>query len=725
MIARSALPRLCRAGLVIVLSVWASSSSAEAFRVLKTFQNLGCPSSDTVRDPEGHLYLTTSCGGSFGRGALLKLSPGGKLTVLHSFAGGADGSNPVGLLFRDASGNLYGSTLEGGVPDVGTIYKLGRDGSYSVLHSFQGTDGSHPNGGLFRDPSGSLYGTALTGGPSGVGTAFKLAPDGTLTVLHSFDLADDEGFYPTCCLVPDAKGNLYGTTASGGLGGGTVFKLAPDGTVTVLHSFTGGDDGAQPSGLLRSGNTLYGSTGSGGAGHGGTIFKLTADGTFTVLYSFIGLSGGGLSRDGSGNLYGVIPQGGFLARGAIFRLAPDGTFALVYEFKGEDDGNSPTSPLVLDAAGNLYGVASSGGAGAYGTVFKVAPDGSFTLLRSLSLLSPNGGLALDASGNIFGTTQRGGDSGYGSVFELSRTDRSYVDIHSFHGIDGLTPVGDLLLGETGELYGTSLGGGEFSRGTAFKLGTDGTYTVLHGFGGPVPGDGLMPVAGLAADGNGNLYGTTPQGGPIGGGTLFKLEANGGYTVLHGFSFGPGDGTIPLAGVVADGSGNLFGTTSQGGAFGVGVVFRFASDGTYSLLHNFTGSDGSKPLGALILDSSGNLFGTTSAGGASGLGNLFKLAPDGTFTSLHDFAQAEGATPKAGLVLDVDGSLYGTTSRGGSSDRGTVFKLAPDETYTLLHSFTGKDGAFPVGGLRFYDGILFGTTSAGGPLAGGSVFLIRP
>jgi uncharacterized repeat protein (TIGR03803 family) len=284
----------------------------------------------------------------------------------------------------------------------------------------------------------------------------------------------------------------------------------------------------------------------------------------------------------------------------------------------------------------------------------------------------------------------------------------------------------LIFYGSGNLYGTATLGGASNGGAAFRLGTDGTYTSLHDFGGfspPTP-DGSMVVAGLTADGSGNFYGTAQQGGPFGGGVLFKLALDGTYTVLHGFSFG-GDGFWPLAGVSLDSGGNVYGTTSQGGLSASGIVFKCAPDGTYTVLHNFAFSDGANPLGAVTLDSSGNLYGTTSAGGAFNLGNVFKLAPDGTLTSLHDFAQAEGASPRGNLVLDSGGSLYGTTFAGGSSNLGTVFKLASNGTYTLLHSFVGKDGAYPMGGLSLYGSILYGAASAGGPLTGGTIFQIRP
>src|SRR5207245_269832 len=201
--------------------------------------------------------------------------------------------------------------------------------------------------------------------------------------------------------------------------------------------------------------------------------------------------------------------------------------------------------------------------------------------------------------------------------------------------------------------------------TIFKLAPDGTLTVLHSFDG---GDGAYPAASLALDGTGNLYGTTSQDG-FGYGTVFKLAADGTHTVLHNFGI---DGYDPLGGVVLDGNGNLYGTTFTGylstfiGASpSGGTVFKLTPDGTHTLLHSFA-IDGFDPFGGVVLDGTGSLYGTTLSGGAS-FGVVFKLAPDGTQTVLHRFAGSEGAFPFAGPILDGSGNLYGTTLQGGALD----------------------------------------------------------
>jgi uncharacterized repeat protein (TIGR03803 family) len=359
------------------------------------------------------------------------------LTTLHSF-GVSDGANPEAGLIADASGNLYGTTAGGGAHSAGTVFKLTPSGSETVLYTFIGsTDGGAPEAGLIADASGNLYGTTVYGGGCGNGTVFKLTPSGSETVLHGFCLSTD-GLLPYAGLIADASGNLYGTTSQGGgsancvggVGGcGTVFVVPPSGSETVLHSFTDSGDAAYPdAGLIAdaSGN-LYGTTNSGGAYGAGTVFKLTPSGSETVLYSFINTSGAlpgkaGLIADASGNLYGTTNSGGAYSYGTVFKLTPSGSETVLYSFTGGSDGRGPEAGLIFDASGNLYGTTFSGGAHGYGTVFKLTPSGSETVLHSFTGSDgayPAAGLIADAAGNLYGTTVEGGVSDLGTVFKLS------------------------------------------------------------------------------------------------------------------------------------------------------------------------------------------------------------------------------------------------------------------------------------------------------------------
>jgi uncharacterized repeat protein (TIGR03803 family) len=343
-----------------------------------------------LRDGKGNIYSMTYDGGTSNFGTVFKRDKAGKETVLHSFRKRGDGGCPYfGPLLRDAGGNLYGATSDGGDAGLGVIFKLNSDGKETLLHSFAGApDGAYPMAGLVQDAAGNFYGTTLQGGSGacpygGCGTVFKLDAAGRETVLYSFSGGAD-GRYPYANLVRDEAGDLYGTTTGGGgyacdrpWGCGTVFRLRK-GKLTVLHTFAGGKDGAIPyAGVVRdrAGN-LYGTTNQGGGYGLGTVFKLDKNGKETVLHRFSGLPdgalpGAGLILDAAGNLYGTTAAGGSGA-GTVFKLDSKGNETVLYHFPRGVDGSIPQAGLIRDAAGNLYGTTTNGGAG-HGVVFKLAP----------------------------------------------------------------------------------------------------------------------------------------------------------------------------------------------------------------------------------------------------------------------------------------------------------------------------------------------------------------
>ncbi len=365
----------------------------------------------------------------------------------------------------------------------------------------------------------------------------------TFTVLHTFKGRD--GMTPRSALTLDPQGNLYGTTSSGGsskcgdsLGCGTVFRLAPDGTQTILHEFKGGKDGAYPwSGLsIGPDGALYGTTREGGDGKNcdssgcGTVYRITVNGAESVFYAFQGGDTDGW-RPETG--VAVVKNGTIYATtseyadtfGALYKILPDGAEIVLHAFDG-----FPVAKPVLDKEGNLYGTTFMDGAG-YGTVFKVTPDGTKSLLHTFS-----------------------------------------------GGSDGSYPRTDLLLDKIGNLYGTAQQGGDHDQGVVFRLAPDGAETVLYTFG-AFAGDGGYPFAGVVADRKGNLFGTTSSGGSNNMGTVFKLKSDGEETVLYSFA-GSKDGAKPFAALVADKAGNLYGTTYAGGSTkgvcapdGCGTVFR--------------------------------------------------------------------------------------------------------------------------------------------------------
>jgi len=370
-------------------------------------------------------------------------------------------------------------------------------------------------------------------------------------------------------------------------------------------------------------------------------------------------------------------------------LAQAQTFTVLYTFTNTANGEQPDASLIQDAAGNLYGTAQYGGRrGGYGTVFKLDTSGKETVLRSFAgtpdAEDPYSGLTLDKAGNFYGTTLYGGTGGgFGTVFKLHPNGKETI-LHSFAGTpDGEDPRSVLVRDSAGNLYGTTqYGGTNGGFGTVFKLDAKGALTLLHSFAGTP--DGEDPYAGLLRDKAGNFYGTTQYGGTGGGfGTVFKLDAKGKLTLLHSFAGTP-DGVNPLAGLLRDAAGNLYGTTYYGGTNGgYGTVFKLSAQGKLKLLHSFAGMpDGQNPYARLIRDAAGNLYGTTFYGGTFGYGTVFKLDVAGKLTILHSFSgSADGGHPIAGLILDKAGNLYGTASDGGDlncgfSGCGTVFKVTP-------------------------------------------------
>jgi uncharacterized repeat protein (TIGR03803 family) len=354
--------------------------------------------------------------------------------------------------------------------------------------------------------------------------------------------------------------------------------------------------------------------------------------------------------------------------------------SVLYSFAGSPDGANPYyAGVVFDIKGNLYGTTVSGGATGAGTVFKVTPSGKETVLYSFAGgtdgSSPYPGVILDTKGNVYGTTNAGGAFNAGTVFKVTPSGKETV-LYSFTGgADGSGPQAGLVIDKKGNLYGTTSYGGASGAGAVFKVTPSGKETVLYSFSGGT--DGAYPIAGLVFDKKGSLYGTTWVGGASSGGTVFKVTPSGKETVLHSFTGNP-DGAYPFSStLVFDTKGNVYGTTNAGG-INVGTVFKVTPSGKETVLYSFTGgADASGPQAGLVFDKKGNLYGTTYAGGALNAGTVFKVTPSGKETMLYSFTGgADGLGPKAGLVFDKKGNLYGTTDQGGAFGNGTVFKLVP-------------------------------------------------
>src|SRR5262245_36442960 len=313
---------------------------------------------------------------------------------------------------------------------------------------------------------------------------------------------------------------------------------------------------------------------------------------------------------------------------------------------------------------------------------------------------------------------------------INVTAQTVTTLHSFNGADGNSPEAALVQGSDGNFYGTTPLGGAHAKGTVFKIDATGNLTTLHSFSGS-PGDGAVPISGLVQGSDGNFYGTTASGGTLFQGTVFRITSSGAITVLHSFNSFLSEGAVPVAGLVQGSDGNFYGTTAVGGQHFQGTLFRIDATGNLTTLHSFSGSpnDGSNPVAGLVQGSDGNLYGTTPSGGAHFQGIVCRISQGGGgFTVLHSFNghPTEGGVPFAALVQGDDGDFYGTTAVGGAHVKGTVFKIDEAGTLTTLHSFNGSpgEGANPVGGLlQGSDGNFYGTTVLGGTHRRGTLFSI--
>lgn len=421
--------------------------------------------------------------------------------------------------------------------------------------------------------------------------------------------------------------------------------------------------------------------------------------------------------DGAQYLFVIFPDSFYGDNGDSTLAVQITSFPLtVLHSFGGADGATPLAGLVMDAAGNLYGTTSGGGGHSAGTVFKVDTSFNESVLYSFTGGadggSPQSDLIMDSAGNLFGTTTSGGRACFGTVFKLDTTGNESV-LHCFLYFpdDGADPDSGLVMDATGTLYGATPGGGANLDGILYKLNSLNEETILHSFSGP-PHDGEGPE-GIAMDKEGNVYGTTFYGesSTLCCGAVFEFDVHGTETILHNFT-GGADGALPWAGPIVDENGNIYGTTSQGGVtadcpVGCGTVFKVDTSSHESVLYTFKGgTDGRFPRASLARDAEGNLYGTTLQGGdtsvnnGAGYGTVFELNASGGETVLHSFTGgSDGRLPKADLILDAAGNIYGTAQSGGAHGAGTVFKISVSSQQALPNMIAYLDSLNSQGVLN--------------------------
>lgn len=365
----------------------------------------------------------------------------------------------------------------------------------------------------------------------------------------------------------------------------------------------------------------------------------------------------------------------------------------------DTNGVNPLAGLVRGTDGRFYGTTSGGSSAGYsgrgpptirGTIFSVAPEGVLTTLVWFNRTngdSPQAGLVQGNDGNFYGTTAAGGKIGYGTIFRMSESGSltTLVSLDGLTGTNGWWPMAVLTQGKNGELYGTTYQGGTKNLGTVFRIDPNGDLMTLVSFDGT---NGAYPRGELTQDKTGNFYGTTAYGGAFKGqsppensgyGTVFRLTTDGNFTTL--FSFNGTTGREPRAGLAEGRDGNFYGTTRWGGSYGKGTVFRISPTGAFSSLFSFNGTNGAWPCALLVRGIDDSFIGTTETGGlgyngtpAYGNGTVFRITTNGTLTTLVFFNGTNGVNPSAGLVQGTDGNFYGTTTWGGAHGSGTVFRF---------------------------------------------------
>ena len=670
-----------------------------------------------VRGTDGALYGVTRHGGAFGQGGVFRVAAGQAAQTVYSFgAQGGDGSRPATLIEdrRDRPAiqtmRLYGVTGGGGSYGQGTLFRLvitPAGVQETVLHHFVDKygDGSNPAS-LMQASDNRLYGAAPRGGYFGHGLLFSAGAADTSYGVYGFSSLN--GAEPTAAPTEDIDhhGTFYGVTPAGGKsGGGTVYKFTPsDGRLSTLHSFSA-PDGVSPSASLVQGKTHE------------LFFGATASDT------------------GSG-------------AGTLFRVSRTGQLVTTHFFDADHEGSTP-AVLLRGTDGTVYGATAGGGAqavsgrpGGNGTIFRADPDGSVVPLYSFPRTQgSNPASLLLSGGSLYGVAEGGGLYSAGVVFQFSPQSGALSTLHSFSAPDGAHPVGPLVQGTDGFLYGTASTDGtpppdaagvlRSGTGTLFRLELDADASTgfrvvtLHTFSAlqnnnSTNSGGAFPQSALTEDKNnpGAFYGVTQYGGTHATGTVYRfvpgaLEADSAADTLYSFgaltpnTYVNPEGAYPAARLLQQGT-DFLGTALYGGSLGDGTVYRVRTDGTgtgtqVSAAHTFTFRDGAYPAAGLIAGPGGTLFGTTGGGGTGDYGTVFALSGS-ALTTLHAFSFTDGAAPQAALALAQDSAgraiLCGTTFYGGAGF-GTTFQqvAAPGGDFNTLYSFTGgADGGNPQSAL---------------------------
>lgn len=586
-----------------------------------------------------------------------------------------------------------------------------------------------------------FYGTCTSGGDNQAGVIFKTDDLGN-NVSVQYDCFQYEG-RNSGDLIQASDGKFYGLASHGGVyDKGVLFQFDPATSNYIKKlDFDGLTNGSLPFGSLlqASDGMLYGMTSSGGTNDMGVLFQFNlTNSVCTKLLDFNGLNGktpyGSLIQTLDGMLYGMTSKGGTNDNGVLFQLNPtNSSYIKKIDFSGAADGNYPSSSLLQASDGKLYGMTFYGGLNDKGVLFQYDPSiSSYTKKLdfdgTLNGMHPNSPLIQAQDGMLYGMTPDGGLNNWGVLFQFDPAVSSYTKKLDFDGaINGGNSQCALIQASDGNLYGTTSQGGANNMGVLFQFNTSiSSYTKKLDF--DEATNGSFPKT-LIQGPDGMLYGTA-GGGSASGGVLFQFDiATSNFTKRIDFNSAINGKDLQGSLLYASDK-MLYGMTTYGGMYDKGVLFQFdPSNSTYYKKIDFDEvTNGSTPYGSLIQATDGMLYGMTFLGGVNDMGVIFKFNPvNSSYTKLFDFNGTNGKLPYGSLIQATDGMLYGMTYQGGVNNQGVLFQFDPAvSSYTKKYDFDAMDGRIPYGSLiQASDGKLYGTTVYGGTTGKGVLFQFDP
>lgn len=636
-----------------------------------------------------------------------------------------------------AQPTLYGTTLNGGLGS-GIIFGVPTGSTnfiqqVSIPVDYAGKNAKSND--LVQASNGKFYAITYSGGTNNLGVLFEYDPAvGTYT--KTIDFNNVQGYNPQGSLVEATNGKLYGMSGGGSSNFGMLFEY--DFTTRIFTKkidFNGVANGRDPYGslTLASNGKLYGITSIGGTNNLGVLFEYDP---ITNIYvkkvDFDGTSkgskpNGSLMQAANGKLYGMTKEGGTSAFGVLFEYdIATSTFTKKVDFNGSVNGKYPTGALMQASNGKLYGMTSDGGVNFVGVLFEYDPATSnyvkkFNFQTATSGSFPNGSLVEASNGNLYGMTALGGTSGLGVLFEYNVLTSSYTKKLDFNGTNnGSKPMGTLVKETGGKLFALTFEGGASNCGVLFEYDAlTNAYTKRFNFSGHGKLAGDQPQ-GAFVEVNGKLYGTTVNGGVNDMGVLFEYDPlYNSYTKKIDFA-GTLNGSYPISALMLAANGKIYGTASEGGVDGEGVLFEYnVTTNTLTKKVDFDGVTlGGYPYGELMQASNGKIYGTTQVGGALGDGVIFEYDINtNTLTKKIDFNNnGNGRYPTSILIEATPGVLYGTTGAGGVGNNGVLFSytISGNVVAKKLDFNTIATGRSPIGSMiKATNGKLYGTTNLGG------------